>query len=90
MDAGGDQHPDPRRPLLCFGIPYTTSGANEIVPYSRQELTLVSGAFRVTAIIKQVSYFLPLGARGLGTLMRYRSDDDVHSKKTEPDPSASG
>jgi len=26
----------------------------------------------------------------LGTLMRYRSDDDVHSKKTEPDPSASG
>ena len=66
MDAGGDHHPDPRRPLLCFGIPYTTSGANEIVPYSRQELTLVSGAFRVTTIIKQVPYFLPLGARGLG------------------------
>ncbi len=66
MDAGSDHHPDPRRPLLCLGIPYTTPRASEIMPYSHQELASVPGAFRVAPFIDQVPQLLPLGARGLG------------------------
>ena len=65
MDAGSDYHPDPHRPLLGLGIPYTTPWASKIVPYSHQELPSVPGAFRVTALIDQVPHLLPLGARGL-------------------------
>jgi hypothetical protein len=65
MDVGSDYYPDPHRPLLGLGIPYTTPWASKIVPYSHQELPLVPGAFRVTALMDQVPHFLPLGARGL-------------------------
>ena len=66
MDAGSDYHPDPHRPLLGLGIPHTTPRTSEIMPYSHQELPLVPGACRITALIDQVPHLLPLGARGLG------------------------